>query len=77
MITLIFDKEKKIFRAYGASGGELEYVSQTLVFRGNRVLYETTAIVLTFTDHDVEAAPNEDLRDGKYYDIEVALNGGV
>lgn len=43
---------------WGLAGGQLEFVS---------LRDEGKEVVLTFTDHDVQAHPDPRLKDGKYY----------
>lgn len=61
-------------KLWGCSGGELEFVSLRTEVRQDGAQGYTRVVVLRFTDHDVRAAPMEDLVDGEYYEFEFVLS---
>ena len=58
---------------WGSSGGQLEFVSQKVVTKKRSDGSFVVMMILRFTDHDVRHSPNENLIDGKYYEIEVPI----
>jgi len=60
-------------KLWGLVGGELEYVSQRIVTRQRPTGEFYNAMIIRFTDHDVQAMPEEELIDGKYYELEFPI----
>lgn len=62
-------------KLYGASGGQLEYVSQRIEWkkRENSATYYPVMIV-RFTDHDVQWGDRQNLIEGRFYELEFPIH---